>query len=107
MRYKRIGYNINIMQQSVFLVINRITAERFASYFTVDSFASLFNCTPVRRASDSMIFELVGTRLSLACCLVIRGSTGVFFICSGISVVLFHTLGFSRCHYTFLSSPHL
>ena len=39
-RYKRIGYNINIMRQSACLVNN---------------FASLFNCTPVGRASDSMM----------------------------------------------------
>ena len=38
MRYKRIVYNINVKRQSVCLVINPIT---------VDSFASLFNCTPV------------------------------------------------------------
>ena len=36
-RYKRIGYSINI------------------SMITVKSFASLFNCTPVGRASDSMM----------------------------------------------------
>ena len=29
------------------------------------------------------------------------------FFCSGISVVLFHNLGFSGRHNTFLSSPHL
>ena len=52
------------------------------------------------------LFKLVGTGLSLVYCLVIRGSTGGF-LCSGISVVLFHTLGFSGCHNTFLSSPHL
>ncbi|MEW8512930.1 MAG: hypothetical protein AB2608_19005 [Candidatus Thiodiazotropha sp.] len=46
MRYKRIGYNINVMRQSACLVVNPIT---------VDSFASLFNCTPVGRASDSMM----------------------------------------------------
>ena len=46
MRYKRIGYHINVMQQSACLVINPIT---------VDSFASLFNCTPVGRATDSMM----------------------------------------------------
>ena len=46
MRFKRIGYNINVMRQSACLVINPIT---------VDSFASLFNCTPVGRASDSMM----------------------------------------------------
>ena len=45
-RYKRIGYNINIMQQSACLVFNPIT---------VNNFASLFNCTPVGRASDSMM----------------------------------------------------
>ena len=43
MHYKR-GYDINVMRQSVFLVINQNT---------VDNFASLFNCTPVGRASDS------------------------------------------------------
>ena len=45
-RYKRIGYNINIMRQSACLVFNPIT---------VNNFASLFNCTPVDRASDSMM----------------------------------------------------
>ena len=45
-RYKRIGYNINIMRQSACLVFNPIT---------VNNFASLFNCKPVGRASDSMI----------------------------------------------------
>ena len=45
-RYKRIGYNINIMRQSAYLVFNPIT---------VNNFASLFNCTPVGRASDSMM----------------------------------------------------
>ena len=44
--YKRIGYNINIMRQSACLVVNPIT---------VNNFASLFNCTPVGRASDSMM----------------------------------------------------
>ena len=45
-RYKRIGYNINIMRQSACLVFHPIT---------VNNFASLFNCTPVGRASDSMM----------------------------------------------------
>ena len=45
-RYKRIGYNINIMRQSACLVFNPIS---------VNNFASLFNCTPVGRASDSMM----------------------------------------------------
>ena len=45
-RYKRIGYNINIMRQSACFVFNPIT---------VNNFASLFNCTPVGRASDSVM----------------------------------------------------
>ena len=36
-RYKRIGYNINVMRQAACLVVNPIT---------VDNFADLFNCTP-------------------------------------------------------------
>ena len=44
-RYKRIGY-INIIRQSACLVFNPIM---------VNNFASLFNCTPVGRASDSMM----------------------------------------------------
>ena len=43
MRYKRIGYNLNVMRQSACLVINPIK---------VDGYAALFNCTPVDRASD-------------------------------------------------------
>ena len=46
MRYKRIGYNQNVMRQSACLVINTIT---------VHGYAALFNCTPVDRASDSMM----------------------------------------------------
>ena len=45
-RFKRIGYNINIMRQSACLVFNPIA---------VNNFASLFNCRPVGRASDSMM----------------------------------------------------
>ena len=42
----RIGYDLNVIRQSACLVINPIT---------VDNFAALFNCTPVDRASDSMM----------------------------------------------------
>ena len=45
-RHKRIGYDLNVMRRSACLVINPIT---------VDNFAALFNCTPVDRASDSMM----------------------------------------------------
>ena len=46
MRYKRIGYNLNVMQLSACLVINPIK---------VDGYAALLNCTPVDRASDSIM----------------------------------------------------
>ena len=43
-RYRRIGYNLNVMRQSACLVFNPIM---------VDKCAAFFNCTPV--ASDSMM----------------------------------------------------
>ena len=46
MRYKRIGFNLNVMQQSACLVFNRNT---------INGDASLFNCTPLGRVSDSMM----------------------------------------------------
>ena len=72
MRYKRIGYTLNVMRQSACLVIIPIK---------VDGYAVRFKCTPVDRASDSMIamaesysFKLVGTGYFVFC-LVHRGST--------------------------------
>ena len=44
-RYKRVGYNMDIMRQSACLVVNQIT---------VDVYGFLFNCTTVGRASDLM-----------------------------------------------------
>ena len=46
MHYKRNGYNLNVMRQSACLVINPVM---------VDGYAALFNCTPLDRASDSMM----------------------------------------------------
>ena len=43
--YQKIGYNINVLQQTACLVVNHIT---------VGNFAFLFNCTPVGKTSDSM-----------------------------------------------------
>ena len=78
MRYKRIGYNLNVMRQSACLVINPIT---------VDGYAALFNCTAVDRASDSMMarptainFSWLGPELSS-----VAWSTGaqlIIFFCS-------------------------
>ena len=44
--YKKIGYSINVLQQTACLVVNPIT---------VGNFAFLFNCTPVGQTSDSMM----------------------------------------------------
>ena len=45
-RYRRIGYNLNVMRQSACLVFKSIM---------VDHYAAFLNCTPVGRASDSMM----------------------------------------------------
>ena len=42
-RYKKIGYNIDILRQTACLVVNPIK---------VNNFAYLFNCTTVGRPSD-------------------------------------------------------
>ena len=42
---KRVGYNMDIMRQSAYLVVNPIT---------VDNYGFLFNCTTVGQASDLM-----------------------------------------------------
>ena len=44
-RYKRIGYSLDIMRQTVCLVVNLII---------FNGYASLFYCTTAVRASDSM-----------------------------------------------------
>ena len=43
--YKKIGYDINVLQQTACLVVNP---------YTVGNFAFLFNCMPVGRTLDSM-----------------------------------------------------
>ena len=43
---KKIGYNINVLQQPACLVVNLTT---------VGNFAFLFNCTPMGRTSDSIM----------------------------------------------------
>ena len=42
-RHKKIGYNINVLRQTAYLVVNPVK---------VDSFAYLFNCMTIGRASD-------------------------------------------------------
>ena len=45
-RYRRIGYNLNVMRQYACLVFNPIM---------VDNNVAFLNCTPEGRASDSMM----------------------------------------------------
>ena len=52
--YKKIGYNINVLQQTASLVVNPIT---------VGNFAIILNCTPVGRTSDSMMVSDLKTYL--------------------------------------------
>ena len=35
MRYKRIGYDLNVMRQSACLVINPITVDSYAAHFII------------------------------------------------------------------------
>ena len=48
--YKKIGYKINVLQQTACLVVNPIT---------VGNFAFLFNCMPAGRTSDFMTVLLM------------------------------------------------
>ena len=45
-RYRRIGYNLKVCEQSACLAFNPIM---------VDDYSAFFNCTPVGRASNSMM----------------------------------------------------
>ena len=47
--YKKIGFNINVLQQTACFVVNPIM---------VGNFAFLFNCTLVDRTSDSMMVSI-------------------------------------------------
>ena len=103
MRFKRIGYNLNIMRQSAWLVIIPNT---------VDGYVALFNCTPVDQVSDSMMapiaihFSWLGPELSS-----VAWSTWaqlIIFFCFGFSVVLSNRPGISIRHeILYLSSPRL
>ena len=68
-RYRRIGYNLNVMRQSACLVFNPIM---------VDNYAAFFNCTPVGRLK-AIHFNWLGPEL-LVCCLVHRCPTDVFLL---------------------------
>ena len=89
LRYKRIGYNINIMRQSACLVFNPTT---------VNSFVSLFDCMPVGRVSLSdgpnlkLFIFVVRGRSFFVCCLAHRGSTVGFLLLQCSSGVVRHPM---------------
>ena len=56
--YKKIGYNINVLQQTACLVVNQIA---------VGKFAFLFNCTPMGRTSDSMMVSSIDEMVGAYC----------------------------------------
>ena len=94
MRYKRIGYNLDVMRQSACLVFNP---------FTVDGCAALFNCTPVDRATDSMMARLKAIHLSwlgpeLSSVAWFTGAELIIFFCFRFPVVLFDRPGISIRH---------
>ena len=93
-RYIRTGYNINVMRQSAYLVVNQIM---------VNIFASLFNSITAGLASDSImgfVFQLIRTGVSLVCYLVIRCSTGGFlFLRFFFSVVVSHPMDLQVSRY--------
>ena len=82
--YKKIGYNINVLQQIACLVVNPIM---------VGNFAFLFDCTPMGQTSDSMTvltktYLIDGRGLMLW---LFVGLTGVYlldFLCSSIQLYL-------------------
>ena len=49
--YKRIGYNIGVLRRTACLVVGPVA---------VGGFAFLFGCTPVGRASDSVVVPTWG-----------------------------------------------
>ena len=55
--YKKIGYNINVLQQTACIIVLQQTACLVVNPIIVGNFAFLFNCMPVGRTSDSMTFR--------------------------------------------------
>ena len=93
---KRIGYNLNVMQQSVCIGINQIT---------VDGFAALFNCTPVDRASESMMVPPKAIHFSwlepeLSSVPWSTGAQPIILFHFRFPVVLFDRPEISICHQT-------
>ena len=85
---KRIGYDLNVMQQYACLVINPIT---------VDIFSTIYNCTPVDRASDSMMARPKAIHFNWLWPVArYTGAELMIFFCFRFPVVLFGSPGISN-----------
>ena len=62
MRYKRIGYNVNVMRQSACLVINPVTVDGYAALFKLHAGESGVG---LHDGPDLKLFILVGWDRSL------------------------------------------
>ena len=83
-RYRRIGYNLNVMRQSVCLVFNPIMVDNYAAFFTDDLHAG-GSGVRLYDSPNLKLFILVGWGRSF---LSFAWPTGVqlaFFFCSGVS----------------------
>ena len=99
MRYKRIGYNLNVTRQSACLVINAITVDGY--------------CLPVDRATDSILapkaIHFSWFRPELSSVAWSTGAQLIIFFCFRFSVVLFDRIRdlHPSCSTLYLSSPRL
>ena len=96
-RSQRIGCGFGVVRRSACLVVGTVT---------VGGFAVLFGCTPVNRASVSMMaptwsysFWLVGAR-ALSSVSWSTGAQLMIFFCFGFPALLFDRPGISICHVT-------
>ena len=91
MRYKRIGYNLNVMRQSACLVINPIKVNGFARRW-------IGRQIPLWPRPKAIPFSWLGQKLSS-----VAWSTGdqlIFFFCFRFPLVLFDRPGISIFHAT-------
>ena len=103
MRYKRIGYNLNIMRQSACLVINPLML--MALLHSLIARRWIGRQTPGWPRPKAIHFSWLGPELSS-----VAGSIGaqlVIFFCFRFPVVLFDRPGISICHALTLLIPRI
>ena len=78
MRYRRIGYNLNVMRQFACLVFNPVMVDNYAAFFNIAR-RCVGRQTLRWPRHKAIHFSWLGSEL-LVCCLAHRGSTGVFLL---------------------------